>query len=60
MTEYRESLLNRMCALYNLEHPCVVQFAQMCEEWEPNDWNDTILRILTEAHEADPFVYEKI
>lgn len=60
MTEYRESLLDRMCALYNLEHPCVVQFAEMCERWEVNYWNDYILRILTEAHEADPAAYEKI
>lgn len=58
MTTYRENLLDRMIAIYGLEDPIVVQFAGMCEKYADNDWNDDVLRILVEAHEADP-VFEE-
>ena len=58
MTTYRENLLDRMIAIYGLEAPIVVQFARMCEDYHATKWNDTILRLLVEAHEADP-VFEE-
>ena len=58
MTTYRENLLDRMIAIYGLEDPIVIQFANMCERYTDNAWNDDILRLLVEAHEADP-VFEE-
>jgi len=58
MTTYRESLLERMIAIYGLENPIVIQFADMCEKYGDNAFNDDILRLLVDAHEADP-VFEE-
>lgn len=58
MTTYRENLLDRMIAIYGLEAHIVIQFAGMCERYENNAFNDDILRLLVEAHEADP-VFEE-
>ena len=58
MTTYRENLLDRMIAIYGLEALIVIQFANMCEKYTDNAWNDDILRLLVEAHEADP-VFEE-
>ncbi len=58
MTTYRENLLDRMTHIYGLEAPIVIQFARMCERYENNAFNDDILRLLVEAHEADP-VFEE-
>lgn len=58
MNAYRENLADRMIAIYGLENPIVIQFVEMCEEWEVNDWNDAILRILVEAHEEEPYFEE--
>lgn len=58
MTTYRENLLDRLIAIYGLEDPIVIQFARMCERYANNAWNDDILRLLVEAHEANP-VFEE-
>lgn len=58
MTTYRENLLDRMIHLYGFENPMVIQFADMCEKYANNAWNDDVLRLLVEAHEADP-VFEE-
>jgi len=58
MNEYRQNLADRMIDIYGLENPIVVDFVRMCEEWEVNDWNDSILRILVEVHEDDP-IYDE-
>lgn len=58
MTAYREHLIDRMINIYGLEDPIVIQFAWMCERYADNSWNDDILRLLVEAHEADP-VFEE-
>jgi len=58
MTTYRERLLDRMIALYGLENPIVIEFAGMCEKYGDNSWNDDFLRLLVEAHEADPVFKE--
>lgn len=58
MTTYREHLLDRLIVIYGLEDPIVIQFARMCEEYADNAWNDDILRLLVEAHEADPVFKE--
>ena len=50
----RENLIDRMIAIYGFENPIVIRFCRMCEDWEDNNWNNTILRLLVEAHEADP------
>jgi len=59
MNTYRENLADRMIAIYGLENPIVIQFVEMCEKWEVNDWNDTILRILVETHEKEPYFEEE-
>lgn len=59
MSAFREELLDRMIGIYGLEHPIVIQFAEMCETNEENEWNNTVLRILVEAHEANPFYEEE-
>ena len=58
MTTYRENLLDRMIAIYGLEDLIVIQFAGMCEKYANSAWNDNILRLLVEAHEADPVFKE--
>lgn len=58
MTTYREHLVDRMTHIYGLEAPIVIQFAGMRERYENNAFNDDILRLLVEAHEADP-VFEE-
>jgi len=54
MTTYRKNLLDRMIAIYGLENPIVIEFTWMCEKYGENSWNDDFLRLLVEAHEADP------
>ena len=58
MTTYRENLLDRMIHIYGLEDSIVIQFAEMCERYANNSWNDDVLRLLVEAHEADPVFKE--
>lgn len=58
MTAYRENLIDRMIAIYGLENPIVIEFAHLCEDWEENDWNNKVLTILVEAHEAEAFFEE--
>lgn len=58
MTNYREDLINRMTAIYGLENPIVVEFCRLCEMLDDTDWNNTTLRILVEAHEAEPYLEE--
>ena len=58
MTAYREHLVNRLIHIYGFEDPIVIQFANMCEKYADNSWNDDVLRLLVEAHEADP-VFEE-
>lgn len=57
MTKVRENLIDRMINIYGFENKLVVAFAAMCEEWADNDWNDTMLTILVDAHEVEP-IYE--
>lgn len=57
--EDRNNLIDRMIAIYGMEHTLVIQFCRLCEEYESNEWNDTALRLLVEAHEADPVFLEE-
>lgn len=54
MTNFRNSLIDRMVRLYGLESPIVIDFCQMCERWEDNDWNNKCLAVLVASHEDDP------
>lgn len=58
MTTYRENLIDRMCHIYGLENPIVIEFCRLCEIWEENEWNNKVLRYLVEAHEASPYKEE--
>ena len=58
MTIYRENLIDRMCHIYELENPIVIEFCRLCEIWEENEWNNKVLRHLVEAHEASPYKEE--
>lgn len=53
----REQLINRMIALYGLESPIVIQFCEMAERLPETEWNNTTLRMLVEAHEAEPQIW---
>ena len=54
MSKNRENLIDRMIRIYGFENKIVIDFAHLCETWEENKWNNTVLRLLVEAHEADP------
>lgn len=58
MSNVRESFIDRMIMLYGFENPIVIDFCKMCEQWEENSWNDTILSLCVEAHEASPIFDE--
>lgn len=60
MTINREKLVDRMIRIYGFENPLVIQFAEMCESWEDNDWNNTCLTTLVKAHEASPILNDEI
>ena len=51
MSNYRESLINRMINLYGYEHPAVIKFAELAEYWRGGD---NVLRVIVESHEAYP------
>ena len=51
MSNYRESLVNRMINIYGFENPIVVNFCRMCEM---DCFSDNALRITVEVHEAYP------
>lgn len=58
MTPYREELADRLIRLYGFENDITISFCKLCEQWEENEWNNKVLRILVEAHEAEPFFEE--
>ena len=58
MSAYRENLVDRLCRIYGLENPIVIEFAEWCERWEENEWNNKALTILVEAYEAEPYFGE--
>jgi hypothetical protein len=51
MSNYRESLVDRMINLYGYEHPAVIKFAELAEYWRGGD---NVLRVIVESHEAYP------
>ena len=51
MSNYRESLINRMINLYGYEHPAVIKFAELAEYWRGGE---NVLRVIVESHEACP------
>lgn len=51
---YRENLIDRMIAIYGMEHNIVIHFAELCERWSDTPWNNECLRLMVEAHEAAP------
>ena len=55
MNEIRENLIDRMIKIYGYENPIVIQFCHLCETWEDTNWNNSILRLLVESHEDDPY-----
>lgn len=55
---YRESLIDRMIAIYGMEHDIVIHFAELCERWSDTPWNNECLRLMVEAHEATPIFEE--
>ena len=55
---YRENLIDRMIAIYGMEHDIVIHFAELCERWSDSPWNNECLRLMVEAHEATPIFEE--
>ena len=58
MSNFRESLIDRMIRLYGYENNLVIDFTKMCEAWAENDWNNKCLALLVASHEADPVMEE--
>lgn len=59
MSEFRNDLLTRIIRIYGFEHKITIAIAKLLEEWEENEWNDKVLKILVEAHEACPCIEEE-
>lgn len=51
MNAMKEALLDRMINIYGFEHPCVLEFCKLCEN---PDYNEVLLEIVVECHEANP------
>lgn len=45
----REEMKNRLIRALSLEHPAVVEFFRLCEEYEDNAWNNRCLFGMFEA-----------
>lgn len=58
MNNLREQLLDRMIRIYGYEHPIVLDFCKLCNNFDENEWNDKCLTILVESHEANPIEAE--
>lgn len=54
MSELREQLIDRMIAIYGMEHELVISFCYLCEWLENSEWNDKCLTIMVEGHEIAP------
>lgn len=54
MSKTRENLIDRMIKIYGFENELVLDFTLLCEKWEDSKWNDKVLTILVESHEANP------
>ena len=55
----REKYLDRMIAIYGYENEIVIHFATMLEKLADNEWNDTCVRLMVEAHEFAPYIKEE-
>ena len=51
MSKFRESLIDRMIAIYGMEHPAVIEFAQLCESYADTPHMDWCLMVLLDSHE---------
>ena len=59
MSEYRKNLIDRMIRLYGFENEIVILFANMAEKYTDSpDW-DNAMRVIVEAHEANPITDEE-
>ena len=52
MSNFRESLIDRMIRIYGFENPIVIEFCRLCENW-PKNW-DKFLAALVKSHEEFP------
>ena len=48
----REQMTDNLIHKYGFENPIVVMFADMCEKFNPCEWNDSLLQIFYEANMA--------
>lgn len=53
MNDFRKGLVDRMIHLYGFKNEMVIQFCELCEKWSNNEWNDKVLSLLVESHEAE-------
>ena len=58
MSEYRKNLVDRMIHLYGFEHEIVILFANMAEKYTDSKEWDNAMRLIVEAHEANPVIDE--
>lgn len=56
----RKQLRDAMIQLYGMESDIVVEFCNLCVWLEENEWNERVLNLLVEAHEANPLTAEQL
>ena len=56
MTNFRIDLIERMIAIYGIEHHIVIHFCALCEEYPDIDVYDNTLVTLVKCHEENPML----
>lgn len=59
MSNFRNDLLSRMINIYGFEHPIVIHFCNLCEEYPDIDVYDLTLETLVKSHEENPIIEEE-
>lgn len=55
MTAYRQKLLDRMIKIYGFEHPLVIDYATLCENFPQGEWDSLLLEIAMH-YERNPII----
>lgn len=53
MSNERKKMVDKMIKLYGFESPITIEFAELCERYSDNEWNDKMLDLLVTAHEEE-------
>ena len=59
MSNFRSTLLDRMIRIYGYEHPIVIEFCRICENYPSGAYWDKSLAVLVQSHERYPILDEE-